>query len=280
MNYLKHYIKLCQTRKNRTLIAGIYYEKHHPFIKCVYGDNNFIIHLTAKEHIVSHILLAKGFIQRYGVHDRRSILAIHAARMVTFKGKNHDGRPLSTKRAAVLRELNAIASRGENNPAKQHGIGAKISKAKTGVSRGDMKGKSYFGSTEARSDIQQRALDSKAKTLSENFKAHGYKCLYPENRKSREYSDATFKRSIETKHNAKLELIALTREEFFSRVTEFVLKYKLENANGRINTNFTTLFKTRNETIEDYYELAESQNQPIITDFINRRIRSKTKKLK
>lgn len=64
MNYLKHYIKLIRKAQRRELPEEIYVEKHHIFPKSCFGDNDYIVKLTAKEHFVAHLLLWKGFEKR------------------------------------------------------------------------------------------------------------------------------------------------------------------------------------------------------------------------
>lgn len=59
MNYLKVYDALIHRAKNR-VIKG-YVEKHHIVPKCMGGSNakENLVELTAREHLVCHILLAK-----------------------------------------------------------------------------------------------------------------------------------------------------------------------------------------------------------------------------
>ncbi len=59
MNYQKHYNKLIDRATNRLLES--YTEKHHIIPKCMDGSNDIenIVQLTAREHFVAHLLLAK-----------------------------------------------------------------------------------------------------------------------------------------------------------------------------------------------------------------------------
>jgi len=59
MNYKKHYSLLIERGKHRVLSG--YYEKHHILPKCINGsdDKNNIVHLTAREHFIAHLLLLK-----------------------------------------------------------------------------------------------------------------------------------------------------------------------------------------------------------------------------
>ena len=71
MNYLKTYCNLIRKAKNRNIPEG-YTEKHHIFPVSIYGNNNRIVVLTAREHYIAHALLEKGLIKRYGVNDIRT----------------------------------------------------------------------------------------------------------------------------------------------------------------------------------------------------------------
>jgi hypothetical protein len=77
MNYLKVYCNLIREAECRDAPEG-YTEKHHIFPVSIYGNNNKVVVLTAREHYIAHALLEKIFIKRYGENDRRSIKMIHA----------------------------------------------------------------------------------------------------------------------------------------------------------------------------------------------------------
>jgi hypothetical protein len=72
MNYLKIYCNLIRKAENRTPPEG-YTEKHHTFPKSIFGKNNRIVVLTAREHYIAHALLEKIYIKRYGLKDCRTI---------------------------------------------------------------------------------------------------------------------------------------------------------------------------------------------------------------
>lgn len=71
MNYLKVYCNLIRKAENRTPPEG-YTEKHHTFPVSIFGKNNRIVVLTAREHYIAHALLEKAFIKRYGLHHYRT----------------------------------------------------------------------------------------------------------------------------------------------------------------------------------------------------------------
>lgn len=93
MNCLKVYVQLmrkAQTRKTKLEV----YEKHHVFPKSIYGQNNYVVKLTPREHHVAHALLCKGFIQRYGERNNKSIKMMHAFRCmhITNQSKSNGSR--------------------------------------------------------------------------------------------------------------------------------------------------------------------------------------------
>lgn len=57
----KHYDSLIKTRKSRFLEANVYYEKHHIIMRSMGGtdESNNLVHLTAREHFIAHLLLWK-----------------------------------------------------------------------------------------------------------------------------------------------------------------------------------------------------------------------------
>jgi hypothetical protein len=71
MNYLKHYCNLIRKAENRVPPEG-YTEKHHTFPVSIFGKNNRVVILTAREHYIAHALLEKICIKRYGLHHYRT----------------------------------------------------------------------------------------------------------------------------------------------------------------------------------------------------------------
>jgi hypothetical protein len=59
MNYQKHYDLLINKGQSRKL--DVYFEKHHIVPKCIGGTNDpeNLVELTAEEHYIAHMLLAK-----------------------------------------------------------------------------------------------------------------------------------------------------------------------------------------------------------------------------
>jgi hypothetical protein len=77
MNYLKIYCNLIRKAENRTPPEG-YVEKHHIFPISIFGKNNRIVVLTAREHYIAHALLEKICIKRYGLTHNRTIKMVFA----------------------------------------------------------------------------------------------------------------------------------------------------------------------------------------------------------
>lgn len=91
MNYLKQYIKLIKKAEKRDpiMLKEIYVERHHVFPIGMYGDNNRLVTLTFKEHLIAHHLAYKAAVKRYGNHHNKTIKAQHALHaMLYYKRKS------------------------------------------------------------------------------------------------------------------------------------------------------------------------------------------------
>ena len=73
MNYLKRYIKLVRKAQERVLPDDVYREKHHVFPVSIFGQNEYLVELTFKEHVVAHHLLYKVYEKRYGDKNKKTI---------------------------------------------------------------------------------------------------------------------------------------------------------------------------------------------------------------
>jgi len=114
MNYLKHYCNLIRKAENRTPPKG-YTEKHHTFPKSIFGDNNRVVILTAREHYIAHCLLEKAYIKRYGINH------IYTEKMVYAHFLMNDGKRYynSLLYEVVRKKVSEIHSKrvsGKNNP--------------------------------------------------------------------------------------------------------------------------------------------------------------------
>ena len=86
MNYLKLYCNLIRKAENRTPPEG-YTEKHHTFPKSIFGKNNRIVVLTAREHYIAHALLEKICIKRYGMYNYKT-QKMTLAHLIMNSGEN------------------------------------------------------------------------------------------------------------------------------------------------------------------------------------------------
>lgn len=79
MNYAKHYERLVDRARNRSILPGVYFEKHHIIPRCMGGTDDLqnIIKLFPEEHYVAHQLLIK-------IYPENKKLAF-AAQMMTVK---------------------------------------------------------------------------------------------------------------------------------------------------------------------------------------------------
>lgn len=129
MNYLKIYCNLIRKAENRTPPEG-YTEKHHIFPVSIFGKNNRIVVLTAREHYVAHFLLYRLFAKRYGKthsHFKKMQLAF-------WLMCNYDRYGNTCSRLyQILREEISQRYSGDNNPAKLPENRIKISKGVAGL---------------------------------------------------------------------------------------------------------------------------------------------------
>lgn len=114
MNYLKVYIKLM--RKASKQPKPKIYEKHHVFPVSIYGENNYIVKLTPREHYIAHALLCKIFVKRYGKKDQRSVKMIRAFWFMHSKGPLQKERYINSRFYETLKSLHKESMSGSNNP--------------------------------------------------------------------------------------------------------------------------------------------------------------------
>ena len=110
MNYLKVYCNLIRKAENRIPPDG-YTEKHHIFPVSIYGENNKIIVLTAREHYIAHTLLEKICIKRYGLNDQKTIKMVYAH--TSMKANGNYVNSYLYESARIRRKM---LMSGKNNP--------------------------------------------------------------------------------------------------------------------------------------------------------------------
>jgi hypothetical protein len=109
MNYLKVYCNLIRKAENRTPPEG-YTEKHHIFPVSIYGKNNRVVVLTAREHYIAHALLEKIFIERYGINHWKTQKMICAFWYTSNTNKFNNSHTYK-----MLRERFISSISGKNN---------------------------------------------------------------------------------------------------------------------------------------------------------------------
>ena len=145
MNHKRQYDLLIAKAKLR-LVTNQYVEKHHVIPKSIGGSNgkDNIVLLTAREHFVAHMLLAK--IYGKGLWQ--------AAKMMQNKSSVQDRRFINNRLYEIARREWAIYLSGKKRPShvgesiRKHHIGSKASeetKAKMSATR---KGKPRSGNPE------------------------------------------------------------------------------------------------------------------------------------
>lgn len=115
MNYLKHYCKLVRKAENRKKPDG-YIEKHHIFPVSIFGKNDMIVVLTAREHYIAHVLLEKICLKRYGENHSRTKKMTYAHIHMKARSKLHSGeRYINSIFYEKSRERLSNSKKGKNN---------------------------------------------------------------------------------------------------------------------------------------------------------------------
>ena len=135
MNYLKVYCNLIRKAQQRQVVEG-YTEKHHIFPISIFGKNDKIVVLTAKEHYVAHALLEKIYLKRCGINNSKTQKMIFAYCNMNAINEYHSGRYINSRLYEYTKKRRSIIMTGSGNPfyGKTHSeeVIAKIKKANTG----------------------------------------------------------------------------------------------------------------------------------------------------
>lgn len=108
--YTKWYFKIIEYAKHRDYTLLTYSEQHHIIPKSLGGtnDNSNIVRLSAKEHLIVHLLLVK-----------MCVLPIHVGKMafalMNFFRPNKNHQRLYSKNFEAMRKLSAKNQLGEKN---------------------------------------------------------------------------------------------------------------------------------------------------------------------
>ena len=102
--------------------APCYVERHHIFIKAIFGENGRVVYLTAREHFIAHLLLWKACRKRYGVQHRRTAQTGKALQSMSMSSKFTDNRyKLSSRQFELTRVANIESMTGDNHWSRQEG---------------------------------------------------------------------------------------------------------------------------------------------------------------
>ena len=221
MNYIKKYISLCKKLKTRKVEPHMVYEKHHCFPVSIFGDNDFVIHLTPKEHYIAHLLLWKAYRKRYGILDVRTRKMAVAFHWMIYG------------RSSARKSLNLISSLYQL--ARQAAV-----ESKKGGSRPDMKGKPYFGASE---EVKMNGIEKM------RLKKIGMKISYPKNRRGVTCSKEKASKISKSRMQTSLKYVSMTSHEFAA----WIHKQNLYRKDGARNGNVIRAILARQEKVEKYY---------------------------
>lgn len=167
MNYQKIYNNLITKRQNEILSKEIYGEKHHIIPKCLGGtdDKSNLVRLTAREHYIAHLLLAKIH-NTFGLYS--AVIYMQTSRIENRKFK-FNSRLYQKIREEFARKISA------NNKGKKRKPFSDEHKRKLSESH---KGERniMFGKTHSEEARQKIAEARKGKNNHPNWKPNKEQC--------------------------------------------------------------------------------------------------------
>lgn len=124
--YFRWYWNICERAMNREIFNNIYIERHHIYPKSIFGKNDILVKLTAKEHYMAHLLLWQGFRMAYGTDDIRTRKMAYA--FTCMNRRNESQFRYSSKIYSLVRT--AYSEAAQNRPGgmlgKTHSTDTKI----------------------------------------------------------------------------------------------------------------------------------------------------------
>ena len=172
--YYKVYCQIIERGIEREKNSGInpegYYEKHHILPKCMGGGNEKtnLVKLTAREHVLAHILLAKVYPHNHSINFAvRCILQV--SNKYTIERNNVINEKFSTNFIAQIREQSKQALIGVNSGENNHMWGKHPSeetkKKQSLAKKGKYLGDKHPNYNKPMNDDQKRKI---SKTLKNN----------------------------------------------------------------------------------------------------------------
>lgn len=102
--------------------APCYVERHHIFIKAIFGENDRVVYLTAREHFVAHLLLWKACRKRYGITHWKTAKTGKALHCMSMSSKFTNGRHVfNSYEFEATRVANVESMVGDNHWSRQEG---------------------------------------------------------------------------------------------------------------------------------------------------------------
>ena len=100
--------------------APCYVERHHIFIKAIFGENDRVVYLTAREHFVAHLLLWKACRKRYGVQHWKTAKTGKSVQAMSMKSKYTENRQTG-RLYEVAKKANSESMSGDNHWSRKEG---------------------------------------------------------------------------------------------------------------------------------------------------------------
>jgi hypothetical protein len=178
MNYLRTYCNLIRKAeqrgytKNKAKKLGVYVEGHHTFPKSIYGKNNRIVYLTAREHYIAHALLERICIQRYGKEHWKSKKMNNAHIIMGGRGKYKNSYIYEEARKRYSEHRTGVPMKEESKlKLRNQKLGRKQSPEVVEIIKRKNTGKKRTQEQKDRMSIAQKGLKKiSLKVENENFK--------------------------------------------------------------------------------------------------------------
>ena len=178
MNYLKTYCNLIRKAEKRGYTKkkakelGVYVEGHHTFPISIFGKNKRIVYLTAREHYITHALLERICIQRYGKEHWKSKKMNNAHIIMGGRGKYKNSYIYEEARKRYSDHRTGVPMKEESKlKLRNYRLGKKQSPEVVEIIKLKNTGKKRTQEQKDRMSIAQKGLKKiPLKVENENFK--------------------------------------------------------------------------------------------------------------
>jgi hypothetical protein len=100
--------------------APCYVERHHIFIKAIFGENGRVVYLTAREHFIAHLLLWKACRKRYGVQHWKTAKTGKSVQAMSMKSQFTCNRQTG-RLYEIAKKANSESMSGDLHWSRQDG---------------------------------------------------------------------------------------------------------------------------------------------------------------